>query len=89
MAKYNIDKEETKSTLCFVLTGILKMLHPFMPFVTEEIYSMLPVKEKKSIMISSCPEYDKKLVFENEEKIVNMDREKLEEEKKKLEELTK
>ena len=71
MAKYNIDTEETKSTLCFVLTGILKMLHPFMPFVTEEIYSMLPVKEEKSIMISSFPEYDKKLVFDQEEKIVD------------------
>ena len=40
------------STLCYILTGILKLLHPFMPFVTEEIYQMLPVKESESIMIS-------------------------------------
>lgn len=67
MAKYSLDSTATKSTLCFVLTGILKMLHPFMPFVTEEIYSMLPVKDAESIMISEYPKYDKKLIFETEE----------------------
>ena len=71
IAKYSLDKETTKSTLCFVLTGILKMLHPFVPFVTEEIYSMLPVKETESIMISEYPKYSKKLVFEPVEKIVD------------------
>ena len=71
IAKYSLDKETTKSTLCFVLTGILKMLHPFMPFVTEEIYSMLPVKEKESIMITDYPKYDKKLIFPLEEQIVD------------------
>ena len=67
MAKYSLDSMATKSTLCFVLTGILKMLHPFMPFVTEEIYSKLPVKDAESIMISLYPKFDKKLVFEAEE----------------------
>ena len=71
MAKYSIESKSTMSTLCFVLTGILKMLHPFMPFVTEEIYRMLPVKDSESIMISSYPEYDKKLVFELEEYAVD------------------
>ena len=37
MSKFNIDKVTTKSTLYTVLVGILKMMHPFMPFVTEEI----------------------------------------------------
>ena len=71
MAKFSLDSLSTKSTLCFVLTGILKMLHPFMPFVTEEIYTMLPVKENESIMISEYPKYDKKLVFRVEEEIVD------------------
>ena len=70
MAKYSIDKESTQSTLCFVLTGILQMLHPFMPFVTEEIYNMLPVKDEESIMITNYPKYTKKYVFEDEERIV-------------------
>ena len=54
----------TKSVLIRVITDILKMLHPFMPYVTEEIYSMLPIKEAESIMISSYPKYNKKESFE-------------------------
>ena len=71
MAKYTSEDKRTQSTLCFVLTGILKLLHPFMPFVTEEIYQMLPVKEADSIMISEYPKYTKKLVFEDEENVVD------------------
>ena len=71
MAKYSIDTESTKSVLCYVLTGILKMLHPFMPFVTEEIYSMLPIKESESIMISSYPKYSKKYLFSTEENVID------------------
>ena len=71
MAKYSIDDNATKSTLCYVLLGIMKMLHPFMPFVTEEIYQMSPVKDNESIMISTYPKYDKKFIFETEEKVVD------------------
>ena len=71
MAKYSIDTISTKSTLCYVLTGILKMLQPFMPYVTDEIYGMIPVKDAEDIMISEYPKFDKKLVFETEEKIVD------------------
>ena len=71
MAKYTIDDASTKSTLCYVLTGILKLLQPFMPYVTDEIYSMLPVKEEESIMVSKYPKYTKKLVFELEENAVD------------------
>jgi len=41
-----------QNVLIYVLSNILKLLHPFMPFITEEIYSYLPVTDKKSIMIS-------------------------------------
>ena len=71
MAKYTIDNNTTKSALCYILTNILKMLHPFMPYVTEEIYSMLPVKETESIMISTYPKYNKKYIFELEEQVVD------------------
>ncbi len=71
MAKYSLDSSATKSVLCTVLTGILKMLHPFMPFVTEEIYQMLPVKDAESIMIADYPKYDKKFIFESEESAVD------------------
>jgi valyl-tRNA synthetase len=45
----------TKSILSYVLLDIMKLLHPFMPFVTEEIYQNIPHVEE-SIMISSWPE---------------------------------
>lgn len=71
LSKNSLDDETTKSVLYTVLLGILKMLHPFMPFVTEEIFKMLPIKESESIMISSYPKYDKKLVFDDEMKTLD------------------
>ena len=67
MSKFTIDKCSTKSTLCYVLTGILKMLSPFMPFVTDELYCNLPIKDAKDIMISSYPKYDKLLISSTKE----------------------
>ena len=64
-AKFNSESTTTKSVLCYVLTGILEILHPFMPFVTEEIYQMLPIKEAESIMIAKYPEYNEEFVFED------------------------
>ena len=71
MAKYSLDDDATKSILCYILTNILKLLHPFMPYVTEEIYQMLPIKEEESIMISNYPKYSKKYIFELEEEVVD------------------
>lgn len=58
-----------KSVLLEVLTSILKMLHPFMPFVTEEIYSMLPIKEAESIMISKYPNVEDYLFESDKEEM--------------------
>lgn len=71
MSKYSLDSESTKSTLCFVLTTILKLLQPFMPYVTDEIYSRLPVKESEHIMMTEYPKYDESFVFLEEEKEVD------------------
>ena len=65
-SKFNLESNTTKSILCYVLTGILKMLHPFMPFVTEEIYQMLPIKDSESIMISTYPVYDNNNIYNDE-----------------------
>ncbi len=54
-----------QNVIAYVLTGTLKLLHPFMPFITEEIYQSLP-HTCESIMISSFPVFDSSLVFENE-----------------------
>ena len=45
------DDQETKDTLAYLLLSSLKILHPFMPFITEEIYSKLPIKDKKLLII--------------------------------------
>ena len=59
-------KENSKAVLVYVMSGTLKLLHPFMPFITEEIWQTLPHKGD-SIMISEWPEYDEKLSFRAEE----------------------
>ena len=65
----NKDTEEAHTAshvLVYVLTGILKLLHPYMPFITEEIYQSLPHSDE-SIMISSFPVYNESLDFPDEE----------------------
>ena len=65
LSKANMN-DITKKVLLDVLTTILKLLHPFMPYVTEEIYSMLPVKEEESIMITKYTLYKKEEIFTDE-----------------------
>ncbi|MBR3720674.1 MAG: valine--tRNA ligase, partial [Clostridia bacterium] len=64
-------EDKTRTTAQYVLNKVLedslKLLHPFMPFVTEEIYTKL-FNEDESIMIADYPEYSKDLEFKNEEK---------------------
>ena len=68
---YN-DEDETKAaalwTLKTVLINSLKLLHPYMPFITEEIFCNL--SDEESIMISSWPEYKEEWNFAKEEKAV-------------------
>ncbi|MBR4451446.1 MAG: valine--tRNA ligase [Clostridia bacterium] len=59
-----------KRVLVWVLGNTLKLLHPFMPFITEEIWQTLP-HEGESIMISSWPKYDEALSFRAEETEMN------------------
>jgi len=55
-----------QKVLVFIMTGILKLLHPFMPFITEEIWQSMPQNESESIMISRWCEYDEALNFAKE-----------------------
>ena len=66
LAKTNMNNT-TKSVLLYTLNAILKMLHPFMPYVTEEIWMNLK-GNSGSIMVSDYPKYNKDLNF-NEDKI--------------------
>jgi valyl-tRNA synthetase len=61
-SKNNTEKRKTAQyVLWFVLDNILRLLHPFMPFITEEIWQKIP-HEELSISISSWPEYKKEKV---------------------------
>ncbi|HZK21042.1 MAG TPA: valine--tRNA ligase [Oscillospiraceae bacterium] len=60
------EKNTAKAVLVYVMSNTLKLLHPFMPFITEEIWLALP-HDGESIMISPWPVYDENLLFTNEE----------------------
>ena len=64
-AKFSIESNTTKSVLYKVLSSILKMLHPFMPYVTDELYNSLPIHEE-NIILSKYPEYNKGEIFTKE-----------------------
>ena len=61
----NVKKENVLSVLVYVLNNTLKLLHPFIPFITEEIYQNLP-NVKGSIMISDFPRYNSKLNYKKD-----------------------
>ena len=60
-------KEVAETVLLHVLENILKLLHPFMPFITEEIWRHLP-NRIEALIISSWPKYDKKFYYPEAEK---------------------
>ncbi len=60
------EAQSAKQVLVWVMDKILKLLHPFMPFITEEIWQTIP-HEGESIMISAWPEFDDALSFAAEE----------------------
>ena len=68
-------KVNSQNVLCYVLIETLKLLHPFMPFITEEIYQALPhTAEDKGefIMLKKWPEYRDELSFPQEEEAMGL-----------------
>ena len=68
-------KVNAQNVLCYVLIETLKLLHPFMPFITEEIYQALPhTAEDKGefIMLQKWPEYRAELSFPQEEEAMGL-----------------
>ncbi len=64
-------KENAQNVLCYVLIETLKLLHPFMPFLTEEIWQSLP-HEGDYLMLQRWPEQRAELNFPAEEKAVDL-----------------
>lgn len=59
--------EQAQNILCTILSETMKLLHPFMPFLTETIWQALP-HTGESIMVSAWPEYREELAFPEAEK---------------------
>ena len=68
------DNYETKVAVCDILNHVfgtsLKLLHPFMPFITTEIYSNLVSYSDKDLMVSKWPRVRSEFVFDKEEKVI-------------------
>ena len=64
-------KLQAQQVLCYVLTEMLKLLHPFMPFITEEIWQALP-HQGDFLMLQSWPEHHADLDFPEEEKAMEL-----------------
>ena len=69
--KGSANARSAQYVLTYVLSNTMKLLHPFMPFITEEIWQHLP-HEGESIMISEFPKYDAALDFPDAEKDMEM-----------------
>jgi len=52
------EAQNSKKILAYVLANSLKLLHPFMPFITEELWQVLPLKTKTNLIISPWPKID-------------------------------
>ncbi len=63
-------KDSTQKVLLEVLKTSLKLLHPFIPFITEEIWQYLLEKETEHIIIAKYPEFDDSKVDKNTEKLI-------------------
>ena len=59
-------KESAQKVLLYVLTEILKLLHPFMPFITEEIFQAIP-HEGEALIVAEYPQYRPELCFTEDE----------------------
>ena len=69
--KENSTRDTAQYVLTYVLSETMKLLHPFMPFITEEIWQHLP-HDGESIMVSAWPHYDATLNFAQEEKNMSL-----------------
>ncbi len=72
LAKIRLQADEAQAdnarrVLVFLMDGILRLLHPFMPFITEEIWQSIP-HEGESLMVAKWPQFDEALNFAAEER---------------------
>ncbi len=70
-ARLNGDDEKAKNTarsvLCYVFTNTLALLHPFMPFITEEIWQTMPHTDAEALMVTEWPKFCEEFNFSDDE----------------------
>ena len=64
-------KQVTKSVLCYVLDNILKLLHPYMPYITEEIWQHIP-HQGEALVIAKFPQYQQQLIYQEAAEQMNV-----------------
>ena len=75
LAASSEDRKTAQSVLLYVIENSLRLLHPFMPFITEELWQQLPLFESsrgESIMIAEYPAYNQSLINEDFEREMNL-----------------
>ncbi len=57
------DRKQSRSLLVYILDGVMRLLHPFMPFISEEIWQQLPHGKEEALVVSAWPQENEKLSF--------------------------
>ena len=60
------DRQRTRSLLAYLLDGVMRLLHPFMPFISEEIWQQLPYRKDNALVVASWPQPEAQLSFPRE-----------------------
>ncbi len=65
-AQADADRKRTRSLLVYLLDGVMRLLHPFMPFISEEIWQQLPYRKEEALVVAAWPQVDNNLTFTEE-----------------------
>ncbi len=65
-AQVDAARARTRSLLVYLLDGVMRLLHPFMPFISEEIWQQLPHRKEEALIVAAWPQVSEKLVFPDE-----------------------
>ena len=60
------NRQRTRSLLVYLLDGVMRLLHPFMPFISEEIWQQLPYRQEDALVVAAWPQPKETLIFPEE-----------------------
>jgi valyl-tRNA synthetase len=62
----DVERQQTRSLLVYLLDGVMRLLHPFMPFISEEIWQQLPYRTEEALVVADWPKPREEFVFPRE-----------------------